>query len=489
MPVTTCRLLFAVAAFMATLASAAEPGAPIELGSRRELFVDRFLIESLDGAELFLHEPRDAGAVIAFDKPWEGLFSGYATVIRDGALLRLYYRGMHSAGADGSKDEVTCYAESHDGLTWTKPNLGLFEVMGTRENNVILADAAPVTHNFCPFLDANPHAIPEQRFKGVGGTASSGLIGYVSADGVRWTKLRDEPVFRDTDWVFDSQNVPFWSVSENCYVLYYRRAVDGIRAIARSTSPDFVNWTEPVQMIYSDTESGRPSQHLYTNQTQPYFRAPHLYVATAARFMPGRQVVNDEQAAAIGVHPSYFHDTSDSVLLTSRGGDRYDRTFLGSHIRPGIGLKNWVSRTNYPALNIVQTGPTEMSLYVQKDYGQPTAHLQRFTMRLDGLASVRADFGGGELVTRPLTFSGNRLALNFSTSAAGGIRVEIQDVEGRALPGFALEDSVEVIGNEIERDVAWKGGADVGALAGRPVKLRFVMNDADLFALRFHAVE
>jgi hypothetical protein len=482
-------LLAAVVWFAGSVAVAAEPGSPIELGSRRELFVDRFLVESLNGAELFLHEPRDSGTAIAFDKPWEGLFCGYTTIIRDGDLLKAYYRGMPEAGADGSQAETTCYAESNDGLTWTKPNLGLFEVMGTRDNNVILADAAPVTHNFCPFLDVNPNATPEQRYKGVGGTSQSGLIGYVSADGVRWIKLRDAPVFSDTDWVFDSQNVPFWSPSEGCYVLYYRRAVDGIRAIARSTSPDFVNWTEPEQMIYSDTESGRPSQHLYTNQTQPYFRAPHRYIATAARFMPGRQVVNDEQAAVIGVHPKYFHDTSDAVLLTSRGGDRYDRTFLGSLIRPGIGLKNWVSRTNYPALNIVQTGPTEMSLYVQQDYGQASAHLQRFTMRLDGIASIRADFGGGELVTRPLTFEGDRLSLNFSTSAAGGIRVEIQDVDGQPVPSFALDDCVEVIGNEIERDVAWKSGADIGQLAGRPIKLRFVMNDADLFALQFRATE
>ncbi|MBL8849273.1 MAG: hypothetical protein JNG89_06295 [Planctomycetaceae bacterium] len=481
------RCLAPAALLVATgILGAAEPGTPVELGSRRELFVDRFLIESLDGAELFLHEPRDSGPVIAFDKPWEGLFCGYTTIIRDGDTLRMYYRGLPEARADGSEAETTCYAESTDGLTWTKPNLGLFEVKGTRDNNVILADAAPVTHNFCPFLDGNPAADPEQRYKAVGGTATSGLIGYVSADGLRWTKLRDEPVFKDTDWVFDSQNVPFWSEAEGCYVLYYRRAVDGIRAIARSTSADFVTWTEPVQMIYSDTESGRPSQHLYTNQTHAYFRAPHIYLATAARFMPGRQVINEEQAAAIGVHPSYFHDTSDAVLLTSRGGDRYDRTFLGSLIRPGIGLKNWVSRTNYPALNIVQTGPTEMSLYVQQDYGQPTAHLQRYAMRLDGIASVRAPFEGGELVTRPITFDGNRLSLNFATSAAGGIRVEIQDVEGQPIPGFALDDCVEVIGNEIERDVQWNTGPDVSSLAGKPVKLRFVMNDCDLFALRFH---
>ena len=458
---------------------------PIDLGMRRELFIDDHLIDKLENVQLVLHEPRDEGAVLKFDQPWEGRFSGYATVIHDDDLYRLYYRGVPTSGSDGNSREVTCYAESRDGLTWTKPDLNQFEVDGTRQNNVILADAAPVTHNFCPFIDRNPAAATEQRFKAIGGVASSGLIGYTSTDGVRWKKLQAEPIFKDSGWVFDSQNLAFWSESEQRYVLYYRKAPDGIRAIARTTSTDFVNWSEPVMMTYSDTGTGKPSQHLYTNQTQPYFRAPHIYVATAARFFPGRQVISAEQAEAVNVHPNYFKDTSDAVLMTSRGGDRYDRTFSSAFIRPGIGLENWVSRTNYPALNLVQTGPTEMSLYVNQHYGQPTARLQRYSLRLDGFASARAAYEGGELITKPIRFDGDRLMLNFATSAAGGIRVEVQDASGKPLPGYSIDDSVELIGNEIEREVRWKHGADVSKLAQQPVRLRLVMKDADVYALRF----
>ncbi|QDT56241.1 hypothetical protein Pan44_42930 [Caulifigura coniformis] len=450
----------------------------------RELFVDRHLIESLEGGELTLAEPRDEGPALKFDRPWEGLFSGYATVIRDGELLRLYYRGHADTSADGSPTEAICYAESKDGRNWTKPNLGQFTVHGTRDNNVVLADAAPVTHNFCPFLDRNPAAKPEERFKGVGGVAPGGLIAYVSADGLVWKKLQDKPVFQDKGWVFDSQNVPFWSETENCYVLYYRRAAEKKRAIARTTSTDFVNWSAPVQMRYSDTGTGVPSHQLYTNQTHPYFRAPHIYVSTAARFMHKRQVITPEQAAAINVHPKYFQDTSDAILMTSRGGDLYDRSLMGALIRPGIGARNWVSRTNYPALNIVQTGDTEMSLYVNQDYGQPTAHLHRYSFRLDGLASVRAPLSGATLVTKPITLTGEPLSLNFRTSAAGGIRVEVQDDTGKPLPGFEMEKCVEVIGNEIARPVAWKN-ADWKTLAGRTVRLRMQLSDADLYAMEF----
>jgi len=124
----------------------------LELGSRRELFVDHFLIAKLDGVRLTLHEPRREDVAVKFDRPWEGGFSAYATVIKDGGVYRMYYRGLPDAGHDGSAEAVVCYAEANDGIAWTKPPLGLFAVKGTRANNVVLTNA-PFTHNFSPFLD------------------------------------------------------------------------------------------------------------------------------------------------------------------------------------------------------------------------------------------------------------------------------------------------------------------------------------------------
>ncbi|MGE3316641.1 MAG: hypothetical protein AB7O26_16105 [Planctomycetaceae bacterium] len=482
-----CRTVRVVLSLILTIAAASSLTAapPVELGSRRELFVDGYLIDKLNGVKLTLSRPTDEGVAIRFDKPWEGLFCGYCTIIKDGELYRCYYRGMHTAGTDGSEEECTCYAESKDGIHWTKPNLGLFEMHGTRENNVILTKAAPATHNFSPFLDTRPDVSPSERFKALGGTSPKGLVGFTSADGIRWQKVREEPLFNVEGWAFDSQNVCFWSPTEQQYLLYFRKVPKGVRAVARATSKDFIHWSAPEMMTYSDTGTHVPAHHLYTNQTHPYFRAPHIYVATSARFMPNRQVLDAKQAEAVGVHPKYFGDTSDAILMTSRGGTRYDRTFPEGFLRPGIGYENWVSRTNYPALNIVQTGPTEMSFYANQNYGQPTAHLHRYSLRLDGLASVQAPDAGGEFTTKPLTFSGQQLLLNFSTSAAGGIRTEIQDSEGTPIPGFALEDAVETIGNEIERAVTWKKGSRLESLAGKTIRLRFVMRDADLFALRF----
>ena len=452
----------------------------IQLGSKREIFVDNYLIEKLDGVNLVMHHPHDEGIVMYFDKHWEGNFSLYTTILKDGDLFRAYYRGVREAGNDNKEAETTCYAESKDGIYWKKPVLRLFEANGSLENNIILANSAPVTHNFCPFIDTNPDRSPDQKYKALGGNAKTGLIPFVSSDGIHWKKLLDHGVI--TKGAFDSQNVAFWSESEKLYVCYFRIfTAKRFRSVSRTTSKDFIHWSEPVEMTYGDT----PPEHLYTQQTSPYFRAPHIYIAIGARFMPKRQVLTDEQAGQLNVNPGYYKDLSDAFFMTTRGDDVYSRTFMESFIRPGIGLSNWVSRTNYPALNIVQTAPAEMSVYVNQDYAQPTAHMRRYSMRLDGFTSINAPYSGGSVITRIFTFSGKELEINYSTSAAGEIRFELQDADGRPVPGFTFAESQTIIGNEISRIVSWNGKKDLSTLTDKPVRLKIFMKDADLYSLRF----
>jgi len=467
--------------------SLADERAVCDIGSRRELFVDDYLIERMDGTRLTLQTPRPAETVLRFDRPYEGVFSGYVSVINDGPTYRLYYRGLNSVEggkADHSIDnEVTCYAESRDGIHFSKPDLGLYEVRGSRNNNVILARHEACT-NFCPFLDTRPDVETSRRFKAVGGNHKTGLLGFVSADGIHWQEIKENPLI--TEGAFDSQNLVFWSEAEGCYVAYFRISKmigdKRYRWISRATSPDFIQWSEPVEMQMGDV----PPEQYYTNQTLPYFRAPHIYIAIFARFMPGRQVVTTAQAEELGVTGDYAEDCSDAAFMTSRGGNRYDRSFMESFIRPGPGLENWVSRTNYPALGVVPTGPIEMSCYVQRHYARSDHHLQRVTLRKDGFVCIKAPYEGGELVTKPLTFQGCRLGINFATSAAGEIRVEIQDASGKGLPGYRLAESKALIGDRIDGLASWQSGTDVGRLAGQPVRLRFVMKDADLYSICFH---
>ena len=452
---------------------------PIDIGSRRELFVDHHLVESLEGASLMLHRPQPREVVFQFDQPWEGIYSGYETVLQDGDTYRLYYRGMPEAKHD-LDTEVTCVATSNDGIHWTRPHLGFYEVRGTEQNNVVLARSRGC-HNLAPFVDTNPNCPPEQRYKALGGTGQPGLLAFVSPDGLHWKQLQAEPVF--TKGAFDSQNNAFWSVSEQRYVCYFRVFKGGKRWIARTTSRDFTQWSEPVDLELN----GKPREHLYTNQIDPYLRAPHIYLGLPTRFLPGRRVVTEEEAKRIGTPTewNYANDCTDILLASARGGTDFKRTFLEAFIRPGADLRNWTSRANYAARGIVQTADRELSIYVKHQSGYRSNHLQRYTLRPDGFVSVHGPYDGGELLTRPFRFIGSQLTINYATSAAGGLYVEIQTPDGEVMEGYAISDCPEIIGDRLAHTVTWKSGADLSPLSGQPIRLRVQLKDADLFSFRF----
>ena len=462
-------------------------GAVVNIGSNRELFVDQYLIGSLNGTTQKLWPPRDEGPVLFLDRPWEGEMSIYMTVLYNGSKYQLYYRGSPAPGKGTPAIDRSCYAESGDGIHWTRPDIGVFrwegtEETGTVETNVLFEGKSAMGHNFSPFYDTNPACPTNQRYKALAGLDMTGLMAFVSPDGIHWSKLQEEPVAKHENFKLDSQNVAFWSESERKYVCYLR-GWDGYRTVIRIESDDFLHW-EPqggTFMTYGDT----PREQIHINQTAPYFRAPQLYIATAARFMEGKRAVTPEEAAACSVVPGQDESCSDSVLMTTRGGNVYDRTFMEGLIRPGLDPGDWISRTNYPVRGIVQTGPDEMSMYVERFYNQPRARIHRYTWKLDRIASINAPYSGGEFRTRPLVFSGEDLFINANTSAAGTIQVEILDKNGQPIPGYELEHSPVLTGNWIEKKIRWVDDKNVASLAGQEVILRFVMKDADLYALRF----
>jgi hypothetical protein len=451
----------------AAMNSETSPQEAAALGERLELFVDDFLIASKQGVSLRLTPPQRREIVLVTDKPWEGPSSAYFTVIQDRDLIRLYYRG--TSGRDDSPLQVTCYAESRDGVNFTRPELNLFEFNGSRQNNIIWRGVE--SHNFAPFLDTNPAAKPEERFKALGGVPPDGLYAFVSADGIRWKKMRPEPVM--TEGAFDSLNTAFWDETTKQYRAYSRYFdQNGVRAIQHSVSRDFIHWEKPQPNRYPPDA---PSEHFYTNATRPCPDALHLYLSFPMRFVPGRTKMQGYPEPGV----------SDAVFMSSRDGGLWDRRFLEAWARPGPDPRNWTHRSNMPAVGIVALTPEEYSLYITEHYDWQDHRLRRVTVRRNGFASVHADAKGGEFVTRPVTFAGTRLRLNYATSAVGSVAVEIQDAQGRPIPGYSLEECAPLFGDELSAIVRWKGGEDLAALVGKTVRLRFALRDADLYALQF----
>jgi len=477
-------------------------GAILNIGKRRELFIDGFLIGGLGGyAQLRLHHPVAREIVMVHDQPWEGSSCGYHTVFRDGEIYRMYYRGLHwdlrRPKGDDQLEPVYCYAESEDGVRWRKPELGVVEFNGSRENNIILKGIG--THNFSPFKDPNPDCEPGALYKALGGIKrEGGLFAFRSPDGVHWTMMKEDPVI--TDGAFDSQNVGFWDPTIGKYRAYWRYFTENqdgarCRAIRTATSTDFLVWCDQADLTYADS----PEEQLYTNQVKPYFRAPHLLIGLPTRYVDRGwsdstralpELENREERSS--VNQRYGTAVTEGLLMASRDGVLFTR-WNEAFVRPGVQRPGtWRYGHQYSAWHAVETesaidgAPNEISLYYSEGHpSDVSVGIRRYTLRMDGFVSVWAPASGGELITRTIIFEGKRLAINFSTSAAGSIQVEIQEPGGKPVPGFSIEDCQEVFGDELERSVTWGDGADLGQLSGEPVRLRFVLRDADLYSLRF----
>ena len=451
----------------------------IQLDEHWEPLVDRFLFDRLDGATHRLHPPTRREVVFQATAPWENCVAGCFNVVRDDDRILLYYRGaipLDKPKGDTKDDQITCVAFSGDGVHFERPTLGLYEFDGSRDNNLIWRGIQ--SHNFCVFRDGNPACPPEARFKAVGGhprkwpATEPSLYGLVSPDGVRWKLVQESPL--DTPGHFDTVNVAFWDSRIARYSLFSRYLEEPepdrkVRAIQSCESEDFINWTEPVPHQY---EEGVPWEHLYTNATTPCPGAEQILLSFPMRFAPERtRGTEGMDYPARGV--------SDAVMMSSRDGAHWDRSFLEAWLRPGLDPRNWTHRSQTPAVGIIETGPEEWSMYVSENYGWDTNCLRRVTLAPLRFASVHADYAEGELLTCPLTFAGRRLRVNYATSAVGGVRVDVLRPDGSLVDGLA--DGDVLFGDELDAPVP----LDLSSVAGTPVRLRFRLKDADLFALRF----
>jgi hypothetical protein len=505
LPMHRVFLFLGLACFVSATA-AATPDAPIDVGSMRQLFVDELLIGDKRNVELQLHQPVPREIVLTVDKPWENSVLTYVSVFKDGDKYRMYYRGT-GADAQYAKDvpagmspqnwTYTAMAESKDGIAWTKPVLNVVEFNGSKANNLVWPTEAnkpwrdknyPGTDIF-PFKDENPDAPASQRYKALANLGEYELVALVSPDGVKWRPLQEKPVisYLKPNAMMDPPTVSYWDPVEKQYVAYARNWINyRVRGFRRLISPDYVNWSDPEPVTYL----GGEVEHLYTSMAVAYERAPEITLFFSKRFARTDRL--DPRSPGV----------SEIMFLSSRNGVEFDHRFMEPFLGPGLDPKNWGPRGIMMGRGILPTSPTELSLYYNENYGHETARVRRATIRPDGFVSVHAPWEGGEFTTPPLRFDGRELEINYSTSAAGSIRVEVLDVDGQPIPGYRAAECYEIYGDEIDRTVVWRKGhaevvgedhrevtyrpSDIGLMAdGRPIRLRFIMKAAHLYSFRF----
>ncbi|MCL2477989.1 MAG: hypothetical protein FWF22_00705 [Treponema sp.] len=503
----------------------------IDIGARREVFWDYFLIEDkLPGsyqyprADLCQQEPQKKEIVLRLDKSWEGKVCGYFHYFHDGRQFRFYYRasdGNYSKEIPDEKSAATasvqrlgkgaciCVLLSDDGINWARPDLGLVEFNGSKKNNIVFR--ADELDNFFVYRDENPDCRDGQQYKAVtqgpktAELPGGGLWAWVSPDGFSWTLMSAEPVIMDG--YFDTLNTVHWDKNIGRYRLYFRgfhgeNETGKCRDIRLALSEDFLHWGEEKILRYGDA----PDEQLYTNGILPYYRAPHIHTGFPVRYTERKWEPMFGQLP----HPKWrmekmkrFNEPrlgtalTDGLFMTSRDGlnfMRYDEPFL----KPGLfSENNWVYGDCYQGWGLLETSTEvtgncpqkEISFFAGEDYTSLPVGIRRYTIRLDGFACMHAGAAVKQIVTRPLIFTGNTLTLNVATSAAGFIMTEFLDAEGNSIPGFSGVSGYRMFGDDTAlRAIFWRGqnaSGDLSPLEGKPVRIRFTLKEARLYSMQF----
>jgi len=478
---------------------------PINIGTAKELFLDDELIESRRNVELVVNRPeKECVNVLVPEADWEQQQIGpWVSVMEEDGRYRMWYQTRGAAKTDASeKKDLTCYAESDDGLRWRRPNLGLIEYGGSRNTNIVMPTGPYRAEGLGIFKD--PNAPAAERYKCIGTSSVSGealLSGFTSPDGVRWTSLRSNPL---VEWWSDTHHAAFWDAARRAYVAFVRcwsggdRTPDkrsitgrdmtqapavpnrGKRQIGRMETRDFAHWPKPTVVLEADQLDAIPCD-LYNSAAlkYPWAERAHFIFASAyygTPFQYGQEAL----------------DTLDIQFAVSRDGIRWHRPDRKPWLRTGL-PGSGESQRLYMGQGVVRQGDRMYMYYCGYDvpHGHPREDrhrigvFRRVSVRPDGFMSADSAYEGGELLTRPFVFTGRKLQYNVDLSAGGVLWTEIQDSEGRPIRGFARADSDRIVGNHLCVTASWGGNSDLSSLAGSPIRLRILMRDAKLYAFNF----
>ena len=472
-----------------------------EFGTQKQILFDDALVEDKRGFSLTMNPPsRTDAPVITADKPWDAKGVSHPSIVTgEKDVHEIWY---YTSDPDGN-GHIMCYATSTEGVTWEKPELGLFEYEGSKDNNIVSRGKL-----ISVFVD--PTDKPERRYKWIGDEGTGwgvtsvncggarfryftgeldtweyhSVVGGYSPDGINWA-MYDKPIM---PWYTDTQNVAYWDDRLERYVAYVRwnehlhidetgRQVGSFdyRTIARSESADFANFPAPEQVVGPDfslvEDEDLAGGGLYNSAAIKYPCAANAYL----------------------IFPSAYHHTSDTLdiqLAVSRDGIHYDR-WLDPFLRLGT-AGSFDSNSLYMAAGLIPAGD-EIYLYYA---GYPNRHdldltdrkpqsIGRLRQRLDGFISQDADVDESSLTTVPFILEGNRLELNMDASSRGWLKVEILDASGHVVWGYGKAEADRLMFNSVAQPASWNGEGDLSSLRGRNVRLRFIGQSTKLYAFEF----
>lgn len=449
----------------------------VDLGSRRHLFIDEFLIDHKQSVKIRIHPPRD-GRDLQLERGVEHPDWRPSVVAVDDRVYMVIPEGYHSARG-GVRLRV-----SDDGVVFRNPDSALTGGPALPEGDLIL-ERTPLYGNV--FEDANPAARPDERYKLTAWVGNRGVYVYTSPDAMHWR--RNESIMLPICSGGEAET--YWDDQQGCYraVLKQDESFNhpdaprgnggrrGVQFTAREilkpwpfralAKPYFEGWPFPSvtgegELVFDSNEQG----HVYRTRVIKYPWAPDVYLAFVWRFAKDSERRRiDLGVSRDGVHWEFFAD----------------RTW---YMEPSPGEEEVLS-----IYGLIRRGD---EIWQYFDFGGAHGRVDRprryarFTQRLDGFVSLHSSNEGGRLTTRPIRFSGSRLAVNLDAGPGGEAKFGFVDERGERIPGFGIEDCIPVTGDHLDSIVVWRDGKrDLEQIIGKTVRLEIEMRDADLYAVQF----
>lgn len=450
----------------------------VTVNSERQLFFDDGIIDvSRTTASRTLHSPQKREQVFNFSAAWESGDTVYHNIVElpDGGY-RMYYKATADA-------RHICYIESADGINWSRPQLTVWKYGSTSTNSVTGSAINP--DNLFVFYDTNPDCPEDKRWKGIYGQWGDGLFLEYSDDGKYFEFYPNEVKIMGTPentggCFFDSLNTVYWDGARGKYVAFVRGFHEGdnysltaeyvqnnpariTRDIRYAESDDCINWTTPVPLKYSDNADWQ----MYANAAMKYDRAGGVYIAVPTRY---NVTATDGSSVSDAFTDNLFMASRDLVNWT-RFGEQYMLPHTAAE-------KSLIYGDCYPCVGMIETSDGELSLYMKEKasgtdfYGRTL--LYRYSIRTDGFVSMDS----GTVTTRPLTFSGDTMLVNFKANNGGYVRVTLADSAGNTAT------SGEMTGDHIDIAAAFEPEV-ISAFEGKPCRVTFEVNNAELYSFKF----
>ncbi|MFN0197955.1 MAG: hypothetical protein ACKVT0_14515 [Planctomycetaceae bacterium] len=482
-----------------------EPNAPWDVGNRTSLFLDDDFLAEQAGLKRTWHQGQPhPEAIVAETEPNDHwiLLHGSCFYDPESKVYRMYYQSTHlPSGVPGvSFLDLICYAESKDGTTWVKPKLGLVEFRGSKDNNIVLELAGPPNVFVDPLATDRSKRLRMLTYatKGRGPTEGHpGLCWLTSEDGLQWTFESgvNTPTFADpTEAMFNDLFIVGWDDRQKSYIGNWRgfskHTIGNLqgnrrRAIGRTMSPDLQTWTPSVTIVRPDELDDRKAAAFGQNPDAPDWA--ELYIMPS--FSYGNHhlglvtlfcMVDAKDLNGGGdLQFCYSHDglkwkrQPDRQTAMAPGGDPALFPCFAQFSPPlDMGNEIWIFYSEANGVHGIQ------------DWQKSRGRIRAAVWRKDGFVSLDAA-EKGTFTTRPLSFTGDELHLNFDTRTGGSVRVAVLDQDGKPLPGFTLDDCLPLTGDAVSQPVVWKNGSELSQLEGKPIRLNVELSNSRLWSFRF----